>query len=559
MSLSGMWVATAQTTALTALTKIFRHEAGRWQYSSVWENEAFANFTREAVIFLANGTDTEASVQSNGTILLNGTTIDWLPTSLGGSGHFATEESPYWYYISELPRALLLSCLTCALCYWWQVWLEHRLPGRSRRVEIVKQSGPGDEKVEGGEDGREEQVVKRWIAQGKVQRSSLSWGNTLLKWILDITIGETCLRLVHSTLEMMMDRKPFSEITSYWELSQLTTNMLMSFISLWPLYMFISHAVIPVQRRLPVRAAVFLLYTILFEALFRAAISWLINSELAQGLLRDITLWLAQGTSAPEEDLQHGDPSESEVQDALTSMFFPFEVGNMTLKKSGKVDFLRKFVPNSDSTPAIVVTPRPDIVYGYSARSPGPLSQAQQLSVQNWADISTVNNFSLTFPFVVVEIMAEGHANGNPWVAVSQCLGGYKTCVNVVLQLNQLLMDSTGANTVNDASFGIVMDQKSDTVLVAWKGDELKYLTWELGSFLLGRPKDSIQFRKIVKNIMDWGGNQRLKEIQDALDLIAEENRKAASSAARSRSPPEASGTRMKVPNVLYVRTQEVQ
>lgn len=211
MPFSAMWVATAQTTVLTALTKIFKHEAERWTYAGVWENEAFANFTREATIFFTGRTATDASVLSNGTILLNGTATD-------GSGHLTTEPSPYWFYLGELPRSLVLAFTTCALFYWWQVWLERRLPGRSRRVEIVKQSSPGGEKAEGDEDSREEQVVERWIAEGKIQRSSLSWGNTLLKWILDITIGETCHTLVYITLEMMMDGKPLSEIGHYWEL-----------------------------------------------------------------------------------------------------------------------------------------------------------------------------------------------------------------------------------------------------------------------------------------------------------------------------------------------------
>lgn len=81
--------------------------------------------------------------------------------------------------------------------------------------------------------------------------------------------------------------------------------MLVSLISLWPLVVFISHAVIPVRRRLPFRAAVFLLYTIFVEALFRAAIPWLLNSEFAQNFISDIALGLGQGRSGQQGDGLH--------------------------------------------------------------------------------------------------------------------------------------------------------------------------------------------------------------------------------------------------------------
>lgn len=241
------------------------------------------------------------------------------------------------------------------------------------------------------------------------------------------------------------------------------------------------------------------------------------------------------------DQFQLGDPCESEVEDALKSAFFPTKVQGIRLKISGKVDFLRKFVPNSDSTPARVVTPRPDIVYGYHTGPYGPFLNAQNLPVEMWKDISTVNNFSLAFPFLVVEIKAEGHVNGNPWVAMNQCLGGSTTCVNVVHQLNQLLMEYPGAKPIDDVCFGIAMDQRTATLFVAWKGGELKYNTRAIAHFLLICPEHFIRLRKMVKNIVDWGANERLKGIQGALDFLVEEIRKAGSSAAKCRTPPEAS------------------
>jgi hypothetical protein len=73
-----------------------------------------------------------------------------------------------------------------ALQYWWLIWLERMLPARPRYRDVPYQR---NEKVEENED-REEEVVKRWIAQGRVRRASLNWCNTFLKWMLQVTVGK---------------------------------------------------------------------------------------------------------------------------------------------------------------------------------------------------------------------------------------------------------------------------------------------------------------------------------------------------------------------------------
>ena len=46
---------------------------------------------------------------------------------------------------------------------------------------------------------------------------------------------------------------------------------------------------------------------------------------------------------------------------------------------------------------------------------------------------------------------------------------------------------------------------------------------------LLQEPKHYVAFRKYVRNIIDWGKEIRLKEIQDSLVSLLEENWKTAS------------------------------
>lgn len=241
------------------------------------------------------------------------------------------------------------------------------------------------------------------------------------------------------------------------------------------------------------------------------------------------------------DDLQCGGSNQNTIHEYLLETFFPYkEAREKNLKKDGKTEFFRRFVPDSSSSPAKVATPRPDMVYGYDAGSQGPFSEAQRLSVGGWTEASTVNNLGLAFPFFIIELKAGGHVNGNIWVATNQCLGGFTTCVNVVHRLNQLLAKYPGSKIMEDTSFSIAMDQRTATIYVSWRGEELKYFTREVDTFLLKHPTQFLRFRKIVKNILDWGAEKRLEEIRAALDYIIEEDRKAVSLAAKARSQPEA-------------------
>lgn len=48
---------------------------------------------------------------------------------------------------------------------------------------------------------------------------------------------------------------------------------------------------------------------------------------------------------------------------------------------------------------------------------------------------------------------------------------------------------------------------------ISWKHDELQYYTRKVDSFLLQKPKDYVEFRKYVRNIIDWSKDKRLNKI----------------------------------------------
>ncbi|CAK7233464.1 hypothetical protein SCUCBS95973_008603 [Sporothrix curviconia] len=195
----------------------------------------------------------------------------------------------------------------------------------------------------------------------------------------------------------------------------------------------------------------------------------------------------------------------------------------------------RHAVPNAG--PQLKISnPIPDMMYGYSRQYAFPEQQTQFISMGNLMD-GTANTQSLMYPFLVVEFKGNG---GDLWVATNQCLGGSASCVNIAERLNRQLEKSKSSKitSVDSTAFSIAMNGTEARLYVSWKHSDLDYYTQKVDSFLLQKPQDYIEFRKHVKNIIDWGKDKRLKEIRESLDALLEESRKCASEAAKSRPPP---------------------
>lgn len=77
------------------------------------------------------------------------------------------------------------------------------LPTRSRNFATAAPSSAAAEKTEGDEEV-EEEIIKKWIAQGKIKRSSINWMNTFLKWILQMTLGLALRNLAWSATEAVV-------------------------------------------------------------------------------------------------------------------------------------------------------------------------------------------------------------------------------------------------------------------------------------------------------------------------------------------------------------------
>jgi len=216
MARSHMLPAVLQTVAISTCALIVSHhllinaihDAGS---SELWQNitsalESTANASVQARI---NGTANNQT-SMNGTLFNNAGANNTAKDIFGLDG---SSESFYW---RSLPRETFLLFIICPLYYHWNLWLERLLPGRARVTALM----PAGEKSGAGEgDDREEEIVQRWIAQGKVRRASLSWWNTFLKWILNLTVGTLWIESLRFFLtEMITGKSPIKVIRMMWGL-----------------------------------------------------------------------------------------------------------------------------------------------------------------------------------------------------------------------------------------------------------------------------------------------------------------------------------------------------
>lgn len=174
----------------------------------VTNNDLFYQISN-ATEFINNATaavktnETSLPIAVNATSLGNFTAINGTTTTSGSS---KIKKS---FYGHELPRDVLTVMIVTILEYYWQTWLERILPARPRPANFVPEKiSPEDD------DQREEEVVKKWIAQGKIRRASLSFWNTAIKWLLDITAGQFAITCVFYLMENLLSKGDVDSFTN---------------------------------------------------------------------------------------------------------------------------------------------------------------------------------------------------------------------------------------------------------------------------------------------------------------------------------------------------------
>jgi len=196
--------------------------------------------------------------------------------------------------------------------------------------------------------------------------------------------------------------------------------------------------------------------------------------------------------------------SESDVVNLFHSYLFP-DLKKEGLKRSISLPMSKHTVPNTDAA-LCISTPAPDILYGYN-RSSFPEHQADLISLGN---SPVANSQDLLFPFFLIEFKADGPSGeGSLWEATNQCLGGSASCVNIAARF--------GLPPHETMTFSISMNGTEARLYITWK-EGSEYRTVKIDSFLLQKRRDYLELQRNIKNIFDWGKEDRLSRIKANFD-----------------------------------------
>jgi hypothetical protein len=229
---------------------------------------------------------------------------------------------------------------------------------------------------------------------------------------------------------------------------------------------------------------------------------------------------------------------EPDVEKYFHAHIFPDPESSDSLKRTYRNPMAKHAVPDIGSK-LKVSTPVPDMLYGYNRL--GAFTHGQKAQFRSMGNEMLANSQGLIFPFFVIEFKADGPGgSGSLWVATNQCLGGSASCINITERLNRQLRQckSDEVQPIDSAAFSIAMSGTEARLYISWKHNELDYHMQKIKSFALQEPEHYVEFRKYVRNIIDWGKDKRLEEIRSSLNSLLEENRKMASQLAKSRPPP---------------------
>ncbi len=215
--------------------------------------------------------------------------------------------------------------------------------------------------------------------------------------------------------------------------------------------------------------------------------------------------------------------SEGDVQTYLQAEIFPRSAG--TLQRSVRLAMAKRAVPDVGSRLKVSL-PVPDVLYGYNSIKTFPQHQDHLRSMGNEM---VANVQDLVYPFFVIEFQADSPGeSGSIWVATNQCLGGSATCVNIAERLNNQLeqyYNIKEVRQIDSSVFSIAMNGTEARLYISWRHNGLDYYTRIVDSFSLQKPRDYVEFRKYVRNIIDWGKDRRLNEIRDSSNGLGQRHR----------------------------------
>ncbi|MCJ1482300.1 hypothetical protein MMC06_002463 [Schaereria dolodes] len=226
--------------------------------------------------------------------------------------------------------------------------------------------------------------------------------------------------------------------------------------------------------------------------------------------------------------LDNADEEVTRTGFANTSLFprtldYKVGVNNYSLAVGANLPFdpaALPYTPGSRYLP--IVTPIPDFHYGYPYQS-FTKSQSRLPEVLQHPRLRPYAqpNSSTYWPFFAVEYKSQSRL-GSTWVAENQNAGTGAHCVNSIETLLNYTKTTEQRQITDSLAFSCVADSHNAALWVHWREDGVdpRFVSSEIGYYHFHRPSDIRKFRSSVKNIIDYGLNERLLMIQNALSDI---------------------------------------
>ncbi|KAF7570968.1 hypothetical protein PtrSN002B_002171 [Pyrenophora tritici-repentis] len=271
--------AVLQTTAICIISMLYtEHKLG--VFDAVVQDEGYKNMTAsfDATMSpnLAPGTQNTSMTLDAG----NSTTKSPLNTTT-----FPLIDEPF--YTQRFPREVFIVFVLSTLEYWWLMGLERILPARPRPSSTPSYASSGKEGVVVEDDeGREEEVVKKWIATGRVRRSSLNLCNTFLKWVLDMTV---CVVVTYSIAHVLRHVISMRSIRGVGDdlLDQIGLGFFTIYLCFTPLIRLAAFVLVPAHRQMVFSEGVQLVATVFSCTVVRAFAGWAVKTEAIQMAMRN--------------------------------------------------------------------------------------------------------------------------------------------------------------------------------------------------------------------------------------------------------------------------------
>ena len=184
---SQMFRVVAQTVLLSVIASVISHHLLSNAYENASQHALFKNFTN--AIDLMENHAKDAAVSGINTIAAGNETVLNATSTFNETKHFNISSADFGldnstFYKKTLPIELLFLIILSPLYYIWHLWLERSFPARPKASVTFERD------LKGGESSlQEEEIIQRWIASGKIRRSSLSWWNTFVKWIVNLIVA----------------------------------------------------------------------------------------------------------------------------------------------------------------------------------------------------------------------------------------------------------------------------------------------------------------------------------------------------------------------------------